>query len=223
MRMTAAILHAVLLSRVLSTCAQDARLEDEWRVWRSHTGAAVTAVLSSVRSGVAVLRGSNTTYTVQIQSLTPEDVKHIYSFYADENLGYDEHYPWAEKQAARRSHLAQIQAEARAEALEIKLQSAAAESARRRALCLSATPRQGDTGLIESARLIQSLGPRQGIITYTHGPDTRTALLDGPSLEGIPDDTDITLKGTYKIDGTYTYETAIGARRTILIIRKVKE
>lgn len=208
MRMTAAILHAVLFSRVLSTCAQDARLEDDWRVWRSHTGAAVTAVLSSVRSGVAVLRGSNATYTVQIQSLTPEDVKHIYSFYADEKHGYDEHYPWAEKQAARREHIAQMAIQRQKELADYL-----------RALFLSSNPSQGDIGLIHSAEIVQILTPTECLIQYSREKEARTALLSGVSTTGLADDTPITLHGQYIIDGTHTFETAIGARRTVLVIR----
>jgi hypothetical protein len=51
---------------------------------------------------------------------------------------------------------------------------------------------------------------------------TYQALLSGVDLSAIADNTSIALPGLYTVTGTYAYETAIGARRTVLVIAPAK-
>jgi hypothetical protein len=99
---------------------------------------------------------------------------------------------------------------------------------------LGYAPPVGTTGSFAfgSALVTQVISTNSGLIDYTyyffgsrHGAwDIKTykALLSGVDLSAIADNTSVKLPGLYTVTGTYAYETAIGARRTVLVIAPAK-
>lgn len=196
------------------------------RVWTAKDGKQVTASLSHCTKGVVVLFDGSKKYEIREAALSDNDREYLKSF------GFDPYYGLSENRV--KEVLAQEKERAEMEA-RFNAGVAAAAAARKAEVDavvsklmshISNNPAQGKIGTIQTgmAHLDQILSEDAALITYKWGltgqVSTRQVLLAGVKTSGLADDMDIPLPGKYVIDGTFSFDTAAGAKRTVLVMRR---
>lgn len=91
---------------------------------------------------------------------------------------------------------------------------------------LTENPRIGDIGRIMSmqVRITQILSTNTALVSYNYGEaGSAEVLLTGVSMNGLADNSKLTLPGLYTIADTFKFNTALGALRTVYVMRRATD
>jgi hypothetical protein len=183
------------------------------RVWTAKSGKQVTAKLTSHDGAVVNLKcPDGSKRRIMESELSSVDRAYLIKYSRGKQI--------ASVTLSRSEKLA-IETEAIKASTDILLKELAVETAR----CLKSNPEQGSHGYImyRSAHIDQIINSTTALVTYRWGLpgniSSRQVMLQGLDVTGLADDMTLSMQKEYIIDGTTSYDTASGSKRTVLIMR----
>ena len=217
----------IITGILFAACCAFSQTNDGTRVWTARDGKQITASLSHYANGLVILSDGRKKYEIRESALSESDRDYLKTF------DFDPYYGLSEKRVKEK--LAEDKASADIDA-QIKANAAAAEAEKNAKIDavisklmshISDNPAQGMVGTIQTGKvhLDQIVAEDSALVTYKWGLTGQVAkrqvMLVGVRTSGFADDMDIALPGKYIIDGTVSFDTAMGAKRTVLVMRPV--